>query len=298
MLTGYDARSIRTFTKVLKAGAVVEIFPVRLPDGTDRLHYEPGQALLAAVEQFDAQYFDDRSPPAIAPRREAARDRGVRLAKLPILAHAGETQGRTRKRADSERRARPCEQMEIASGGRAVVVSGELPDPKELNSSSSFSRVEPENFGRKESQQLKPSEVDCEVAVEALAKLRVRRFGRGGKLFDATVVSMAAACVSMIEGDRDTKMLAQLDAIEEAFRVSLGTPTPTYIWGSLDHFLQHEASGRKSRLECDRVHARRAHEAQVERERAREWSRREREACGPPPETLKLMAELGCGRHS
>lgn len=256
MLSGYDVRSIRTFTKTLEAGAFLEVVRVTLPDGTARLHYKPGQALLAAVEQFNAQYFDDRAQP------------------------------------DAERRVPPLEQAEIASRGHAGVVSGELPDPIELNRSSSFSPVSPEELENNEEQRFNPSEADREVAVEALAKLRERRFGRAAKVFDATVVAMVARCASVIDGDRETKLRAQLDAIEGAFLVSRGTPTPTFIWGSIDHFLEHEASGRKSRLECERARAMRAHEAKIQRELAREWALREREACGPPPEALKFMAEL------
>ena len=49
-----DARSIREFTKQLEACGILDVIRLKLPDGTARLHYEPGRPLLAAVEQFDA----------------------------------------------------------------------------------------------------------------------------------------------------------------------------------------------------------------------------------------------------
>lgn len=42
MLAGYDVRSIRTFTKVLAAAGLLQLVRLRLPDGTERVYYEPG----------------------------------------------------------------------------------------------------------------------------------------------------------------------------------------------------------------------------------------------------------------
>jgi hypothetical protein len=62
-----------------------------------------------------------------------------------------------------------------------------------------------------------------------LGILRERRFGRRVGLFDTKVVAMVAACVSAIDGEREIKLRAQLDAIEHAFVVSRGAPTPSFV---------------------------------------------------------------------
>jgi hypothetical protein len=107
---------------------------------------------------------------------------------------------------------------------------------------------------------------------------------------------MVAACVSAIDGDRETKIRAQLDAIEHAFSVSRGTPTPSFVWGNIDHFLEHEAGGRSARLEGARARLRQERDAEAERSRAREWSRQERAACAPPPEVLEFIEGLQRGK--
>jgi hypothetical protein len=121
------------------------------------------------------------------------------------------------------------------------------------------------------------------VAREVLGTLRERRFGHRVRLFDTKVVAMVAACVSAIDGDRETKIRAQLDAIEHAFSVSRGTPTPSFAWGNIDHLLEHEAGGRSARLEGARARLRQERDAEAERSRAREWSRQERAACPRRP---------------
>lgn len=290
MISGYDPRSIRGFVRTLEDQGLVRLVRGRRPDGTAIIHYEPGPALLAAVEQFDAKYSDERerNPEAI-PCGQQGRggDRARPLA-------AGDRQGRRRvaERLDREEHEHSPELAEGASGGHAEVASGELSDLRDQKNSSSFSRFERENASNDE-QGLNGSEMDREIALEVLATLRERRFGRGVRLFDAKVVGLVAACVSAIEGDRETKMRAQLDAIEHAFAVSRGNPTPTYIWSSIDHFFEHELCGRKARLEREGALARQARAAEGERVRASAMARLEREACGPTPAALRLMAELG-----
>jgi hypothetical protein len=262
MLTGYDVRSIRTFTRTLESAGLLDVVRLTLADGTARLHYEPGSVLLAAVERFDARYSDDRER-AVAPHGK---------------------------------RRNPPDAPEMVSGGGAATVSGELPDPGPENSSF-CSAVASEEHGGKEEQGLNVSPVDQEVAREALATLRKRRFGCTARLFDAKDVQTVAVCVSTVDGDREVKMRAQRDAIDHAFGVSRGPPSPSYIWGSIDHFLEHEAAGRSSREESERARVRQERAAEAERTRAREWARREREVCGPPPEVLRVMEELWGGKR-
>lgn len=272
MLSGYDARSIRDFTKQLEACGVLNVLRVKLPDGSARLHYEPGPVLLAAVEQFDARYRDERPKPWEATPTDQAEVR-----------RAG------------TKRPQPPNPPAIASGGGAAAASGELSDPRDQKNASSCLPVEPEGLASNEAPSPQISELDRDVAREVLGILRERRFGHRVRLFDSKVVGMVAASVSAINGDRETKLRAQLDAIEHAFGVSRGTPTPSFVWGNIDHFLEHEAGGRSTRLEGARARLRQERAAEAERSRARKWSRQEREACGPPPEVLQFMAEFRRG---
>jgi len=255
------------------------VIRLNLPDGTARLHYEPGPALLAAVEQFDARYSDERPKPVEAAPNGRTE---VRRLRAKPLASAG-----------GQRHQQP---PEVVSGGGAAAISGELPDPRDQKNTSFCLATEPEARASNAEPSLQTSEVDRDVAREALGILRERRFGHRVGLFDTKVVAMVAACVSTIDGDRETKLRAQVDAIEHAFGVSRGTPTPTFVWGNIDHFLDHETQGRSARVEHERAQARQAGAVEAERLRARELSRQEREACAPPPEVLQFMAEFQRGK--
>ncbi len=278
-LSGYDARSIREFTKQLEACGVLDVSRHKLPDGTARLHYEPGPALLAGVELFGARYSDERPKPVEVAPNGPARG-GLRAKPLAPADHPPPQRQRS----------------EVVSGGGPAAISGELPDPRDQKNTSFCSAVEPEAGASNHEPGPEPSELDRDVAREALGVLRERRFGRRVGLFDTKVVAMVAACASAIDGDRETKLRAQRDAIEHAFAVSRSTPTPSFVWGSIDHFLNHETHGRRARVEAERAGARQARAAEAERSRARERSRLEREACAPPPEVLQFMAEFPRGK--
>lgn len=274
MLSGYDARSIRDFTKQLEAYGVVSVVRVKLPDGTARLHYQPGPALLAAVDQFDVQFSDERRKPWEATTSGQAEVRAIR-AKRP------------------QAPAPPA----IASGRGAEATSGELSDPRDQKNSSFCLALVPEGFASNQEPGPQVSELDVDVAREVLGTLRERRFGHRVRWFDPKIVAMVAACASVIDGDRETKRRALLDAMEHAFSVSRGTPTPSFVWGNIDHFLEHEAGGRNARLEGARARLRQERAAEGERARARERSRYAREACSPPPEVLQIIGELGCRKR-
>jgi hypothetical protein len=291
MISGYDPRSIRVFVAELENWGLVRLVRGRRPDGTAIIHYEPGPALLAAVERFDAKYSDERAHLREAVPPEQQEHGGVRARPLAAV----DEQGRRRVagQLDREAHAHSPDLAEVPSGGHSEVASGELSDPRDQKNSSSLSRSPLGNAGNNKEAGSKGSKMDREIALEALAALRERRFGRGVRLFDTRVVATVAACVSAIEGDREAKLRAQFDAIEHAVAVSRGGPSPNYIWGDVDHFLEHELCGRKARLERERARVRQARAAEAERLRALEGARLEREACGPPPEALRFMAELG-----
>jgi hypothetical protein len=67
--------------------------------------------------------------------------------------------------------------------------------------------------------------------------------------FDAGEVAMVAACVAAIDGDAESKLQAQRDAIAGAFIASKeGPPTVRFVWEKLDHFFDHVERGRRRRL--------------------------------------------------
>jgi hypothetical protein len=299
MLSGYDVRSIRAFVKALESRGFVHVVRLKVADGTARLLYEPGALLLSAVDQFDRHYTDDRSTLSEAPpnARNGFRPDHTQLSTATKdAAEKSEHVGRAVKHARSRF---PPNAPEMASAGPAAIASGELPDLRELLNSSSFLAAA-SGIGTDQEEDLNGSEIDREVAREALAELRKRRFGCVAGQFDTKDVAMAFACASAVDGDRETKTRAQLDAIAHAFEVSRGNPTPRYIWGSIDHFLEHAASGRIARLEHDKARARRERALEAEREGAREHSRRERERCRMPLEARSLVEQLqrGCSRHA
>ena len=76
------------------------------------------------------------------------------------------------------------------------------------------------------------------------------------RYFDAGDVTLVAACASALDGDRGEKMLALRDAIGGAFLASKeGPPTVRFIWGKLEHFLDHLERGRRRRLADERLRA-------------------------------------------
>jgi hypothetical protein len=299
MLSGYDVRSIRSFVKVLESRGFLDIVRLKVADRTARLYYEPGPLLLTAVDQFDRRYTDDRATLSESPpnARTGVHPRHAQLStETKDAAEKSEHVRRAGKHAES--RFSP-HAPEMASAGPAAIASGELPDLKELSNSSS-SLVSASEGGANEEEDLNASQIDREVAREALAALRKRRFGCVAGLFDTKDLALASACATAVTGDRETKMRAQQDAIAHAFEISKGNPTPRYIWGNIDHFLEHAASGRIARLEHDKTRARQERALEAEREGAREHSRRERGRCRMPLEARNLVEELqrGCPRQS
>jgi len=94
---------------------------------------------------------------------------------------------------------------------------------------------------------------DREIARIALAERMKRRHPKRPppRWFDRADVEMVAGCNAAIEGDRETKLRAHREAIDGAFQASKeGPPTARFIWGKLEHFLEHlERGGRRARAE-------------------------------------------------
>ena len=57
---------------------------------------------------------------------------------------------------------------------------------------------------------------------------------------------MVAACSAAVDGDREAKLAAHCEALTGAFAASKdGPPTVRFTWGTLEHFLDHAARGRR-----------------------------------------------------
>jgi hypothetical protein len=95
---------------------------------------------------------------------------------------------------------------------------------------------------------LEITEEDRETARAALGEHFERRYpGRlAPRFFDDRDVERVARCVAATEGDRETKLRTQRDAIDGAFRASRRPPTVRYVWEKLEHFFEHAERGRRA----------------------------------------------------
>jgi hypothetical protein len=151
---------------------------------------------------------------------------------------------------------------------------------------------QPPEPGRKQEERLEGvTETDREVAKDALRELRKRRFPdrAPGTVFDVRLVDMVALCSASVPGDAQAKRQAMSDATANAFACSNGPPTARYIWNTPDHFLAHEARGRRARRDAEAARRRKAIAEAADRERDREWREGARRASGPPPELLRVL---------
>jgi hypothetical protein len=285
-LTGYDVRSVRSFTHVIEAADLVVLKREQRPDGSERIFYKPGAALRAAVEDFEGRFPDDHAKPPHALPRAPTKSLGLLKATQLALPEA-----RVRiAQLDSGRRthAHPPERV---SGGPPEMVSGELSDLKDLKEPSSCAKARALTDSN-EQEVMEISEIDIDVARIALAEHRQRRFpGRPTTLLDAGNVAIVAKCSSAIAGDRHIKIRAMQDALDHAFKASKGHPTVRYIWEKLDHFLEHESRGRRIRQERERARERASQREAEERRKDREWQEQRRDAYVPPPEFTNLFRQ-------
>jgi hypothetical protein len=97
-------------------------------------------------------------------------------------------------------------------------------------------------------QQVEVSQEDRDVARRALAERMQRKHPTcpAPRWFDAGELALVAACSTAIEGDGGAKLQAHREAIVGAFSASKDEPpTVRFIWGKLDHFLDHIERGRR-----------------------------------------------------
>lgn len=264
MLTGYDVRSVRRCTGELLRAGFLTVQRRRRADGSELLHYGAGPTLLVGVDDFHHRYPDEgtkrasKVPPRPAPLdQDAPRGAREQLTVLQReLAEARALVAELERGSEQPTASHPADRV---SGGPAERVSGELSDLEDHREPSSSCAKSVAPTVANEEEVVGISETDRDVARAALAEHRTRRFpGHRAALFEAGDVAMAAACSSVIDGDREAKMRAHLDALDGAFEISKGQPTARFIWRSVDHFLEHEQRGRRRRGQVERERARRS----------------------------------------
>jgi Helix-turn-helix domain len=213
--SGYSSRAVRDYVEVLEALGVVRLRRERRPNGSERIYYAPGPVTLTELAAFVERFPN-------APTRSAP-------------SHPPETSS-----------GGPPHPPEVASGAPPETSSMEPRDQDlELSSCVGGASVA---MAVAEQEQPSVTQSDREIARIALAERMKRKHPKRPppRWFDRADVEMVAVCVATIDGDRETKLQALRDSISGAFCSSKdGPPTSRFIWGRLEHFLEHLELGRR-----------------------------------------------------
>lgn len=246
--SGCSTRAVRYHVTALERGGFLTLRREHRADGGERIFYSPGPVMLRELAAFAGDYPKDR-PKALRPRPPAPT---------------------------------PTPPPERTAGPPAETVAMEPRDQDQEPSSSCESILEapptalspsPEPIGEEE--QPRVTKEDREIARWALAERMKRKHPKRPppRWFDQADVAMVALCTAAIEGPRDAKEQANRAAIAGAFLASKeGPPTARFIWGKLDHFLEHLERGHK-KLRNEALDAQRRQRERDQDERARQtWS--------------------------
>jgi len=140
-LTGYDVRSVRDFATTLVTAALVHVRRERQRDGTERIYYAPGPALLTAVDDFSRRHPDDRAKPLRGlPRAPACPldPEALRAVGEQLRATQRElAQARKRIAELESERVRHAYPPETVSAGPPEAIAGELSDLEDHREPSS-----------------------------------------------------------------------------------------------------------------------------------------------------------------
>jgi hypothetical protein len=255
--SGWSTRAVRDQADALERGGFIRVRRERRPDGSARIFYAPGLVTLAALADFVERFPRERAKPLRAQSPPVA----------PTIAHPAEAAAATPPEgASMEHRDR--DQIEPFSCEAKATVA---PVPTV------------------EEQQVAVTKEDEEVARRALGERMVRKHPTrpAPRWFDGGELALAAACACALGGDREAKTVAMSDAIAGAFIASKdGPPTVQFIFGKLDHFLDHVERGRRRRLAEERNARMRAN---AER---REQASRPTSASATPLTHAQMHAEL------
>jgi hypothetical protein len=224
--SGCSTRAVRYHVTALERGGFLTLRREHRADGGERIFYSPGPVRLSELAAFAGDYPKDR-PKGLRPRPPA-----------PTLTPPPER----------------------TAGPPAETVAMEPRDQDQKPSSSCESTVEapqaapsPSSEPIGEEEQPRVTKEDREVARWALAERMKRKRPKrpAPRWFDQADVAMVALCSAAIEGPREAKEQAHREAIAGAFGASKeGPPTARFIWGKLDHFLDHLERGHKLRNEA------------------------------------------------
>jgi hypothetical protein len=250
--SGYTARAVRSFVEELEQKGILRLRRERRPSGAERIYYAPGAVTLAELAAF-VERFPSGPPPA-------------------MTSHPPEAIS-----------AAPPHPPEMASGAPPETISME-PRDQDLELSSCETGPPAHASGEQEQPMVKAE--DREVARLALAQRLRRKHPKRPppRWFDREDVEMVAVCSAAIEGDRDAKLGALLEALEGAFSASKdGPPTSRFVWGRLEHFFEHVELGRRKA---------RARQAAADAPRGRERRAKEQLVAPSREELAKTRAEF------
>ena len=236
--SGCSTRAVRGYAVTLERGGFVRLRRERQANGSERIYYAPGPVLLAALATFIEKYPRER--PTKALRRQPAEALSDGLAETIAGAPA---EAASMEPKDQIRTSSSCEDADVtALEPAAPVLALPLPEP-------------PLDLPLEE-QEVVVTRADREIARITLAARMKRKYPKRPppRWYDRADVEMVAKCTAAIEGDRETKLQTNRDAIDGAFCASKeGPPTSRFIWARLEHFLEHVERGRRKASTEERV---------------------------------------------
>jgi hypothetical protein len=220
--SGWSSRAVRDQASTLERGGFIRLRRERRADGSERIFYAPGLVTLAELAAFVERFPRERLK---APRHEPD---DVPPPPSPVPTHPPEAASGTPPEGSSMELS-DLNLNEPSSCATTTTTTSLLPPTEEENS-------------------ITICEEDRALARAALAERMKRKHPTRSapRWFDAGDLAMVAACSSAIEGDGETKLQAHREAIVGAFLASKeGPPTVRFIWGKLEHFLDHVEGGRR-----------------------------------------------------
>lgn len=223
---GCSVRSVYAHTATLERAGLLRTRRTRRPDGSERIYYAPGPALLAALARFVERY----------PRGEG--DAPPRAKHLRSVSYPVETVAATPPATVAE------EPVSIKS---AELFLPEDSTPSAVAGSAGELDAAPVTLTEEE----QAASEGGEIAREALAARFARKHpdARAPRYFDAADLAVVVQVARQLDGSRASKSQTMRDAVDGAWAASKGrAPTVRFIFGSFEWFLEHVERGRAARI--------------------------------------------------
>jgi len=242
--SGYSPRAVRDAVRELERLGLVEVLrPRGSTRGSERTDYVPGPAVLALLPDIAGQ------PPSLT-AIAATRSLPERMAGGPTALVA----------TVAASRALPSLAATTADDHRHGLPLLLKKNKKDSSSSMRATGESPTRAGEPEdpvAQAADVTDVDRDVARIALTDcFRLLHPAAVPRTCDDADVDRVAMCAASIDGDAQVKLQALRDSLAGARRASRRTngspPTVRYIWGRIEHFLNHAERGRRLRTVADR----------------------------------------------